>query len=774
MGKLKELYATALPVENKAEEQVIRELIVMIRSFVCVASLMMLSAGYQSKVEWTSWRGPQQSGAAREPAVVTSWSTDGENLLWKSAVGGRSTPILLDGRLCAITPVGEGESVGERVVCMDADTGKLLWEHRFNVFHTDIVRARLGWTSVVGDSETGNLYAHGTGGEFFCFDRNGKVLWKRSLGEELGRYSGYGGRLHTPIIDEDRVVISYIYILTNWGTGKKKSGHRYVAFNKHTGEVQWWSQPGVKPLDTTYSTPVVTVIDGKRMLIAGNADGNVYGMLARTGQRVWKFRLAKRGINTSVVVNGKYVYVTHSEENIAGTEMGSVLCIDGSKTGDITDTGVVWRIDGVTAGYSSPSIANGRLYVVTNSATLICYDAGNGRKYWEYSLGRVMKGSPVVTSDGVIYAGTVNGKFHILRDQGDRCVSLDTTDFGMRADAVVEINGSPVVAGGRVYFMTAYDTYCLGVPKHQPARPTPPVMAAEAAPDPTKPDKLAIVPMDVTLAPGEQVTFKTKLFDVNGRLIGSPDVEWVVDGPAGVMSDDGTFTASTRNDFSAGIIRGSVDGRSAEARVRIGPRLPFEESFDQMAVGTQPPGWIGVDLRTAIVEKDGSRVLHKMAKSPSAPYSRMRSFSGPSIPAGYTVEADIMAEPKKGRRPVLSDMGLINARYKLIMLGYEKQLRLVTYSPIPRLRVDVPFAWEANTWYRAKLRVDVEDGKGIVRGKVWLRGQREPDRWMIEMIDSQPNLEGSPGLYAYSKGTRPSKPGSSVFFDRYKVYRNDE
>ena len=257
----------------------------MIRHRNLVSALVVcLAVCHASGSDWPNWRGPEQTGMTREKAVVTSWSEDGKNLLWKAPVGGRTTPVLMNGRLYAITPAGEDQSLGERVICLDAATGKTLWEHKFNVFHTDIVQARLGWTSVVGDPETGNVYAHGTGGEFFCFNRDGKVLWKRSLGEALGRYSVYGGRLHTPIIDEDRVIISYVYILSSWGTGPKKSGHRYVAFNKRTGDIEWWGQPGVKPHDTTYSVPTVTVIDGRRLLIGGNADGNVYGMSARTGE----------------------------------------------------------------------------------------------------------------------------------------------------------------------------------------------------------------------------------------------------------------------------------------------------------------------------------------------------------------------------------------------------------------------------------------------------------------------------------------------------------
>ena len=723
--------------------------------------------------DWPSWRGPEQNGTTRETAVVKSWSLDGENLLWKVSVGGRTTPVLMDGRLYAITPAGKGESLQERVVCLDADTGKMLWEHRFNVFHTDIVEARLGWTAVVGDPQTGNVYAHGTGGEFFCFSRDGEVLWKTSLGEVFGRYNGYGGRLHTPIVDGDHVIISYVYILSNWGTGKAKSGHRYVAFDKRTGEVQWWSQPGGKPLDTTYSVPAVHNVDGKRQLIGGNADGGAYGMLASNGQRLWSMPLSKRGINTSVVVDGNYAYFAHSEENLDTTAMGRIVCLDVSKSGDLSKGGEVWRMDGVTVGYSSPALANGRLYAVTNSANLLCLDAKTGKQHWEYKLGRVMKGSPVVTADGVIYAGTVNGRFMILQDAGETCELLDEKEFTRPDDAVVEINGSPIVANGRVYFMTAYDTYCLGRKGTEPQPVKPPSEGALAAADLSKPVVLQIVPMDVVLAPGERVTFATRLFDANGQGIGSPEATWSIDGVRGTFSSPGTFVAATDNAFSAGVVKASANGLSAEARVRVAAALPIHETFDAMPVGQQPPGWVGLDLKTQLVEMDGGVVLKKLAKSPSAPYSRMRAFSGPPLPAGYTVEVDLMAQPKKGRRPTLSDMGLINDRYKMIMLGYEKQLRLVTYSPIPRLQKEVPFDWQADTWYRGKLRVEVAGGKALVRCKVWPRGEAEPAGWMVEMVDACPNLEGSPGLYAYSKGTTASKEGSEVFFDNYQVYPND-
>ena len=145
--------------------------------------------------------------------------------------------------------------------------------------------------------------------------------------------------------------------------------------------------------------PAVAVIGGKRILIAAAADGWVYGMLARTGEKLWSYKLSKRGLNTSIVVEGNYAYVSHSEEKYTTTQMGAVLCIDASKTGDITEDGAVWRHDDLTVGYAAPALANGRLYVVNNAATMICFDAKTGKKFWEYDMGRVGKSSPTVTAD---------------------------------------------------------------------------------------------------------------------------------------------------------------------------------------------------------------------------------------------------------------------------------------------------------------------------------------------------------------------------------------
>src|SRR5262245_54076563 len=130
--------------------------------------------------DWIHWRGPEQTGVSRETGLPEKFGLDsakpGSNLVWKAPYGCRSTPLVMGGRVFVINSDGEGASEGERVMAFDADTGKVLWEHKFNVFHTDIVSSRVGWTNLAADPGTGRVYAHGTQGYLMCLNgADGKV-----------------------------------------------------------------------------------------------------------------------------------------------------------------------------------------------------------------------------------------------------------------------------------------------------------------------------------------------------------------------------------------------------------------------------------------------------------------------------------------------------------------------------------------------------------------------------------------------------------------------
>ena len=276
--------------------------------------------------DWVHWRGPQQNGVSPETGLPGTWSKSGENLLWQAPYGCRSAPLVMDNHVYMITGVGEDETRQARVVALDLDTGRLIWEHRFNTFLTDVVFHRLGWANLAGDPSTGYVYAHGVGGMFFCFDRNGKVIWSHSMSEEFGRISGYGGRTYGPIIEGDEVILPSL--TSSWGP-LAKAAHRFLGLDKRTGEVLWINAAGDAPKNTAYSQPVVTTLDGARIMFTGLADGTIAALRPSTGETVWRVPLSEEAIMSSVVYDNGRVYATHGRGNLDNNVTGRVVCLDG-------------------------------------------------------------------------------------------------------------------------------------------------------------------------------------------------------------------------------------------------------------------------------------------------------------------------------------------------------------------------------------------------------------------------------------------------------------
>ena len=136
----------------------------------------------------------------------------------------------------------------------------------------------------------------------------------------------------------------------------------------------------------------------------------------------------------------------------------------------------------IKAKFASPILHEGRLYIPDDVANLFCLDANTGKQIWKKKYGRNSKGSPV-WADGKIYIADVNSKFHILEPGPKECKTL-YSQFFRSPDGIidVELNGSPAVANGRVYFMTSEETYCIGKKDHTAkADPIPPRAKEEPA-----------------------------------------------------------------------------------------------------------------------------------------------------------------------------------------------------------------------------------------------------------------------------------------------------
>ncbi|MEM7050320.1 MAG: PQQ-binding-like beta-propeller repeat protein [Acidobacteriota bacterium] len=705
--------------------------------------------------EWPHWRGPSGNSVSAETGLISSWSKDGDNLLWRVDFTGRSTPVVAKGRVCVTGRVGEGVDRQERAACFDATTGKMLWERRFNVYHTTVPWTRVGWANPTLDPETGLLYVQGVGGLFFCLDsKDGRIVWSKSLIEEFGFMEGYGGRTQTPVIDEERVIITFAS--TNWGA-QARPLHRMYAFDKRNGEPIWASSPASSMADkNTQSTPAIAEIDGQRLLIQGNGGGSIFAVQSRTGKKVWEFKLSKRGINISVVVDGSTVYASHSEENLDAPNMGRVVAIDATGEGDITASHEKWRA-AFGVGFSSPLYHQGRLYVVDNKADLHALDAKTGQQLWEYSLGTVGKASPV-WADGKLWIAEVNGRMHILEpgDEGARSLDLEELHIGER---YAEIYGSVAISDGRIYFTTEEGLYCLG---KQGASET--LNAAPVADVPTKPisgkaSQLQALPAETVLGPGDVVALRLRSFDAKGNAVGeTTKAEWSLDGLQGTLEGH-RFRADPEVPYQAGLIVAKVGDLTASARVRVVADLPYSEDFEGLAVGSKPVHQIAYLRAWAVEEREGGKVL---AKNPSpAKLNRHLTFLAPPTWSNYTIQADALGT-RTGRR--LPDIGLINSGYSLDLMGAHQRLEVRSWASALRMAEKVDFSWDPETWYTLKLKVESTQEEAKILGKVWKRGEPEPAEWTITVVDPHPIRQGSPGLIGYSP--------TPLYYDNVEVTEN--
>ena len=705
--------------------------------------------------DWPSWRGRGQTGVSDETGLVSNWSPDGENLIWSDSWVGRSTPAVFDSRVCANGRTGAGVDEQEVVACWDAETGEKLWQHNFNVLNTTVPFNRVGWGSVTGDPASGYLYAMNIDGHLNTFDREGNIVWSWRLAEDLGRASGYGGRTSTPIVDEDQLLLSIIG--SGWGALGGPPRHRYFAFDKQTGQVRWSSTPGGTVADmNTQSVGVVGVISGQRLWIDGNADGHIYALKSRTGEKVWDFHLSKRGINVSPVLSGEMVYVAHSEENLDAGTMGRVVAIDATGVGDITATHERWRADEMAVGFSSPLIHEDRLYVIDNSANLFALNSATGTVEWQQSVGTVGKASPV-WADGKLFITETNGNVRILEPNNNGATELDHDELQVDDGRYAEIYGSFAVGYGRLYVTAESGIYSIGNPEASfvATDGEAPSLGPETA-DTGNPALIQVVPAEVIGSAGDTIDFQVRAFDTNGQFLGQQDASWTLeDLVGGSISSQGTLSTDARATNQAGIVTATVGSLTASAQVRLYSPLPWSENFES----GRPPQWIGGGGSLAVTDLAGNQVFRK--GSSRTGIHRHAIYMGPAHMSGYTVQADVMATQQGRRRP---DIGLINSGYTMDLQGNRQKIQIQSWAAELRIKEEVDFPWDPDTWYRLKLRVDIEGDRGLVRGKVWPSDEDEPAEWTITAEDPLPNRGGSPGIIGYSP--------IDIFFDNVSVVEN--
>lgn len=693
-----------------------------------------------------------------------SWDPEGgegSNLLWKrDDIGGPCTPVVMNDRLYTIQRAEPGTPrEGERLMCLDAKTGETLWEHRYNVWLSDVPAERVGWSSPVADPETGNVYVLGSCDIFMCLNgETGKLIWQRPLHEQFGMLSTYGGRTNFPVIYEDLVIISGIII--NWGEAAKPN-HRLLAMDKQTGQVIWFSGTRDLPYDTTYSAPSLVTIDGQRQLVMGSGDGAIWGFQPRTGKPLWNYPLSLRGIFATPLVVGDRVFASQSEENVGdfNNVMGAVAALKVSGTGDDTKVEELWKQFEVVAGYSEPVMIDNRLYLVDDRCKMWVFDADTGEPIVERkSFVGSRQRSALLHADGKIYVLTENGRWAVVKPTA---AGFEVLSKGRVRD--MGFAGSPIVAGGRLYFPGTTTLFCVGsADATQVAVSMADSMGEELAGDQTV-AQVQVVPAEELLRPGETMELQTRVYNAIGQRLEAPsEVTYEVVGAGKI--EGSTFTASPEAAHTGATIIAKVGAVTGSTRVRIVPPLPWKFTFDDL--DDPPLSWVGARYRHVIREIDGSPALTKITTIPKG--ARSRAWMGQSDLREYTISADVRGKRMSNQLP---DIGLTAHGYVLDLMGESQQLQIRTWWAQLRMASTVPFPWKEDTWYRMKFRADIEGDTdkpvALLRGKVWPRDEPEPKEWTVTARDESPNLNASPGLYGNAKV-------AELYLDNVEVTENED
>lgn len=203
---------------------------------------------------------------------------------------------------------------------------------------------------------------------------------------------------------------------------------------------------------------------------------------------------------------------------------------------------------------------------------------------------------------------------------------------------------------------------------------------------------------------------------------------------------------------------------------------PLPWKFDFNHDQNVPLTWLGGRIRWELRGKDGDKYIVKktVLPTPKDPNNKLGTRSylwmGPTYLSNYTIQADVLLRELKvdSGESKMPEVGLIDSGYELRIRPSHNVLVLNSWVASDyRRNQQVEFRPGADKWYSMKLSVMPEDDKATVRGKIWPRGEEEPASWTVEMVDSRPNLHGTPGVYGFS-------PDAEIYLDNLQVTPNEQ
>lgn len=309
--------------------------------------------------DWPRWRGPRGNGTWYGPELPAEWPAEGLALAWRTPLGGGFAGLAVsDGLLVTMDRQEQPEEV-ERVVCLDAADGSLLWEFRYAVAYGDLDYGNgPRSTPTIHD---GRVYSLGAVGHAHCLDAStGERLWSHDFLPAADDPLPEWGLAASPLVYEDLVIFH---------PGASPDGC-YVALKRATGDEVWRS--GGDPAG--YGTPILAG-EGDATQLVGWTPEHIVGMSPRTGAIHWQVPYkVTYGVSIATPIFHRGLVL------VCGYWEGSKAI----RLGDAPrDARLEWEDTNELQGLMSQPLYRGEhVYLLDKDEGLVCFHLDTGEIVW--------------------------------------------------------------------------------------------------------------------------------------------------------------------------------------------------------------------------------------------------------------------------------------------------------------------------------------------------------------------------------------------------------
>jgi len=369
--------------------------------------------------DWPQWRGTNRDGKVEEFAAPAKWPTE-LTQKWKITVGtGDATPALVDGKLYVFTRQDEDEIIR----CMDAGTGKELWQDRYRAQAvTGSARTHPGPRSSPTVSD-GKVITLGVSGILSCLDRRtGNLVWRH---DEFTKAVPQFFTGMSPII-VDKMCIVHL--------GGKDNGE-IVAFDLDTGKEMWkWTGDG-----PAYGSPILLAVEGTKQVVV-QTEINIVSIALADGMLLWQVPapVQRRFFNSATpIVDGQMVIYSGQGQ---GTKALTV-----QKQGNDFTVKELWSNEELGTAYNTPVLKDGFLFGLSDRGRLYCMNADTGQIAWTDDTSHKNFGA-LLGAGSVILALPSESELIAFMPS-----SKEYEELARIKVADTPVYAHPVIAGNRIY-----------------------------------------------------------------------------------------------------------------------------------------------------------------------------------------------------------------------------------------------------------------------------------------------------------------------------------